>query len=183
MRTRPSLILLVTVTALSSVACGRHRRAKGAADPQATAQEPAAEAAPAVPEQTVLDWAIQTLQSKGYTCAVEETRYVCAVPGSNWPLTVSWVVETDKTTLWFDSYETRAFGQRCARYTNHMRDLASVPSSFTVSCDDTTQTFRMNTALQYSQELDLMPWVQSHLEQRASSQKLLRSAGALRKPG
>lgn len=139
------------------------------------------EAPPPAQEVSILDWAIQQLQANGYACTQEETRYTCNVPGSTWPLTVSWLVEQDKTSLWIDSYYMRAFGKRCDKYNNHMADLASPPDNFIVSCDDGPQSFRMNTSLLYTQDLDFMGWVKNHLEKRENSRKLLASVGALRK--
>ncbi len=153
-------------------ACGRHAGGGGG-----EAQEPAPDNRNA--GQVIVD----ILTSQGYACAAGDSSWTCNVPGDamNWPLSVSYISEQDGSqTIWIDSYATRAFGHKCAEYINHMTDLAVAADQFSVSCDDGTQTFRMNTAFTYA-NAEVMSWMNNHLSHRQASWQLLLSARALRK--
>jgi hypothetical protein len=61
-----------------------------------------------------------------------------------------------------------------------MNDLANPESAYAVSCDDKFQSFRMNTAVLYSPDLDIMGWMNNHLQLRDESVRLLASISAIR---
>jgi hypothetical protein len=136
---------------------------------------------PPVDDRSAGQVVIDILTQQGYTCAAEETRWICNSPAeAGWPFTVSYVPEETKTTIWIDSYVFRAFGKKCAQYTNHMADLAVPDNAFAVTCDDTTQQFRMNQSLLYGADLDVPAWAQNHLANRKKARGLLASAHAIR---
>ena len=167
-----------------SVGCHRHRHAKGAevvVTESAGPLPPVAEAAP-VDNRNAGQVVVDIITQLGYKCNVEETRWTCTSPNDpTWPFTVSFLVEETQTSIWLDSYQLRAFGHRCDEYTNHMADLAVPADSFVVSCDDTSQAFRMNTSVLYTSDLDVKAWLQNHLDHRATSLVLLKKAHAIRK--
>lgn len=177
--------------ALMASACGPARYAGPAAiDPpegqsspdgipivQPAAPEP--EPDTRTPGQVVVD----ILVSQGFACDAEESAWRCVPPSAkDWQLYVSFLNEANGTvTIWYDSYYARAFGQRCNRYNNAMRDLANTQFQFSVSCSDETQLFRMNTAVTYGPDLDVTGWANDHVQRRFDSWKLLDSIGAVRK--
>ncbi len=144
------------------------------------AEAPAAPAA-IVDNRTPGQVVVDILGQHGYTCKAEESRWICTTPAEvGWPFTVSYVPEETKTTIWIDSYTFRAFGKKCLQYTNHMADLAVPDNAFAVTCDDTTQQFRMNQSLLYGADLDVVAWTQTHLANRKKSRGLLTQAHAIR---
>jgi hypothetical protein len=60
------------------------------------------------PQKTAPGYVIETLTANGYPCAQEELCYLCNVPNSNWQVAVAvaWLVETDKISIWYDSYQS-----------------------------------------------------------------------------
>ncbi len=129
------------------------------------------------PGQVIVD----ILQAHGHSCAAEATRYVCTAPNDTWQYTVEYIVEANgSNTVWYDSYSNRAFAKKCARFNNAMADLKNPQHSFSTTCDDNTQAFRFNTALNYTPDLEVIEWIKSHLERRAESYRLLSSVGAIR---
>jgi hypothetical protein len=126
---------------------------------------------------------VDILQAHGHTCVAQETRYLCTAPGDAWQYTVEYLIDpnTGANTIWYDSYSNRAFAKKCARFNNAISDLKNTEHSFSATCDDNTQTFRFNTALNYGPELEVIEWIKSHLERRAEAFRLLSSVGAIRK--
>jgi hypothetical protein len=61
-----------------------------------------------------------------------------------------------------------------------MNDLANPESWCAVSCDDKFQSFRMNTAILYGPDIDVMGWMNNHLQRRDESLRLLGSIAAIR---
>ena len=173
---------LVILFAFSS-GCHRHPRQPKTGVYTLPVNGPGAEAPPVqiVDNRTPGQVVVEILQQNGYSCAAEDTRWICALPTEpGWTFTVSYVPEETKTTIWIDSYIFRAFGKRCAQYTNHMADLAVPDSAFAVTCDDTTQQFRMNQSLLYGADLDVLAWTQTHLGNRKKARGLLTQAHAIR---
>ncbi len=179
----PSRLAALAVLFAFSSGCHHHPRQPKTAAYTLPVDGPGAQA-PAVqivdnrtPGQVVID----ILQQNGYTCAAEDTRWVCNLPTEpGWPFTVSYVPEETKTTIWIDSYATRAFGKKCVQYANHLADLAVPDNAFEVTCDDTTQQFRMNQALIYGPDLEVLAWTQTHLANRKKARGLLASVHAIR---
>ncbi|NUO47797.1 MAG: hypothetical protein HOV80_02955 [Polyangiaceae bacterium] len=152
--------------------------------PDAQATDDAAStqpAEPAVDNRSPGQVIVDIIATVGYACTAEESRWVCAKPGDSWPITVSWVEEPGATTIWFDSYLTRAFAKRCGSFSNAVRDLAVPDHSFTASCNDDVQNFRLNTAVVYGADLDVTGWLKVHEADRATAASLLHSVRAIRK--
>ena len=165
--------------------CHRHHHARHAevvVTDNGSAPPAAVNPAPAVDNRNAGQVVVDILAQQGYTCTPEETRWSCTVPNDpSWPFYVSYVTQDDQSiVIWLDSYAFRAFGHPCEQYTNHMNDLAVPGDGFAASCDDSSQQFRMNTALQYN-NLDVPSWTQNHLGHRATSLDLLKKAHAIRK--
>ncbi|NUP13942.1 MAG: hypothetical protein HOW73_48525 [Polyangiaceae bacterium] len=123
---------------------------------------------------------VDILATQGYACVAEEARWVCTPPSDPWPMTVSYVPENGVTTIWFDSYSTRAFAKPCNRFNAATKDLAKADHSFTASCDDAIQSFRFNTAVVYGPDLDVVAWAKDHRDRRSEAHSLLVSVGAIR---
>lgn len=122
---------------------------------------------------------VDLLTGGGYTCNVEETRWQCQSGTVTWPLYISYLATDNPVTIWFDSYQNRAFARPCANFTDAMKDLAN-NTDFIVSCDDTTQQFRFNTYFSYAAGLDVTQLLAHHDEQRQNAVKLLDSVQAIR---
>jgi hypothetical protein len=147
----------------------------------ATGQQPATEQ-PAQDTRNAGQVIVDILVSQGRTCEVDDAnaRWVCTVPGSTWPETVQYVPKDDgQVTIWFDSFLDRAFARPCAKFVDAINDLNDPASSFTASCDDTAKNFRLNTAVVYGPELDVMAWVQNHEAKRADARNKLNSIHAI----
>jgi hypothetical protein len=173
---------LIVFVALSA-GCHRHHHPKGARDVVQTDNggAPPPVAAP-VDNRNAGQVVIDILTQQGYKCTVEETRWDCVSPNApNWTFYVSFIADDTQTTIWLDSYALRAFGHPCPEFTNDMNDLAVPNDGFQVTCDDSSQQFRMNTALQYGSDLDVTGWTQNHMTHREASMELLRKAHAIRK--
>jgi hypothetical protein len=160
----------------------RPAREAAEAEAAAAASQHQAQSEPAVDTRNEGQVIVDILGSMGYACTAEEALWTCTPPSATWWLTVSYVREEHGgTTIWFDSYATRAFAKPCSRFTAAMNDLASTTHAFSTTCDDGTQMFRYHTAVVYGPELDVGAWVASHLEQRLRAHNLLKSIGAIRK--
>lgn len=122
---------------------------------------------------------VDIMINNGYACTVQETRWECKGQEA-WPLYVSFVDTVNPITIWWDSYEYRAFAHQCGEYAQAMKDLAN-GTNFIASCDDTTQMFRFNTYAPYGPDLEVVNWAREHLNQRATSIKLLDSIHAIRR--
>lgn len=173
--------------AVFGVACGPGGYAGPAALPPPEGQSspdgiPIVQPAPPPDTRNEGQVVVDLLAQGGYTCIAEESRWSCTSQSTGkWPVYVSYVPEqTGQVTIWFDSYEYRAFAQPCPRFVDALKDLRNEQDSFSVSCDDKGQMFRMNTALSY-ENLDPNAWMKNHESRRASAWKLLDSIGAVRK--
>jgi hypothetical protein len=174
---------MLKLASLALVAASLAACAPGAVSfaPQTVATEPAPQE-PAADTRNAGQVIADILVSQGYTCNVQDTAWECMSAGSQWPVYVSYVPQEDgSTTIWFDSYLERAFAKPCDGFANAITDLAAPTASFTASCDDTSKKFRMNTAVVYGGDLDVMAWVHDHESRRASGAQNLRGIHALSK--
>lgn len=122
---------------------------------------------------------VDIMASQGYTCTMYELNWECSAPGSTWPVSVSFVEQEGATTIWFDSWLERAFAQPCSKFAFAVRDLADAQGSFEASCDDGRKMFRLNTAVTYGADLDVMGWLHDHEARRLQAGMNLRSIRAL----
>ena len=177
----PRIPLAILLASLAFTAgCHRHKHARGAEAVAGEAAPPAEEAAPPVDNRSAGQIFVDILAQSNYPCNVDtDNRWVCTNPNdAAWPFYVSEVDQPDQTLIMFDSYYLRAFGKRCDQFTNHMADLAVTADGFAVTCDDSSQQFRMDTMLQYQGGLDVTAWVQNHFGHRTASLDLLAKAHA-----
>ena len=177
-----SLALVVAACAPGMYSSQPMMASAPAADPAQQAAEPAAEPAAAPDTRSAGQVIADIMTSQGYTCTALDTSWECTSSASPWQLYVSYVPQDGgQTTIWFDSYAERAFANPCANFNNAITDLAAPASAFTASCDDASKKFRLNTAVVYGSDLDVMGWVHNHEAQRASAAHNLRSIHALSK--
>jgi hypothetical protein len=154
--------LLAAVSCLLLLACGPAQRPAAV---QAGAEVPAAGAQPGSDED-IPRWVLRTLIGAGYQCNEDSPTQMCMTQDDRWIVNVTTRVEADRAIILFDSFVPRTAHAACHTFRDQMAALRSDPSLFSVSCTDSAQQFRMNTALQYHQDLDVSAWIEEHRRSR-----------------
>jgi hypothetical protein len=98
-----------------------------------------------------------------------------------WQVSIATRVEASQALVMFDSYLTRAAGTACHALEAQMASLRSAETRFDVSCNDSSSRFRLNTTLVYSEQLDVVAWLQQHRTSRLQAWTLLESAHAVQR--
>jgi hypothetical protein len=170
---RSFLRLLVPLVALTT-ACGP--RVRTTQDPVAAEPAPQQEEAQAPPapapasserfDRQVAGWTILTLRHAGYRCSEDSPTFQCMTNDDTWVINVTIRPQGEQMLILFDSMVPRAQGTQCASYRTQMDGLRSAANLFTVDCNDSSGQFRMNTALTYAQDLDLVGWMQAYRQHR-----------------
>jgi hypothetical protein len=154
--------------AVLMLACGPRARGSEplpAGEPvEQAAAQPAA--APMSDRKAFGTWAITSLRDAGYKCSEDSPTFQCMAADDTWVIDVTLRMETDVWYVMFDSYVPRAAESQCALYRPKMQALRSDPNFFTVDCNDSSQRFRMSTALKYHTELQLPAWLEGHRRSR-----------------
>jgi hypothetical protein len=173
MRMMRAAILLAVVSCAPGAYMVTNAPAQQTQDPQ--------QAAPAVDNRSPSEVVASIIQSQGYACvSTDQGNWQCTPPSGVWSFYVSEQTNNDgSTTIFLDSWAERAFARPCVKFTDAMNDLADGQSAFTATCDDGSKKFRLNTALSYGSDLDVVAWVQNHEQHRMNAAQQLKGIRAL----
>ena len=179
---RPLLVFAMALGSSATAAClGTAPHYGPAVEEPHAAQPQVANVPPTKRPPAPFERVVRTFAGQGFACRSEPTRVVCEVPGSDWPLTVELLAEQDRmTAVWIDSYLSRPLARPCREFTNALSDLNSGGGNLQVTCDDTIQSFRLNTAFTYGEDLDPVGLANVHLQERSRAYRLLDAIGAIR---
>ena len=126
-------------------------------------------------------WVLSTLIAAGYRCNEDSPTQMCMTQDDSWVVNVTTRVEADRAIILFDSFLPRTANAACHTFRDQMAALRSDPSLFSVSCTDSAQQFRMNTALHYRQDLDLSAWIEEHRRSRYNAWQQLTAVSAVQR--
>jgi hypothetical protein len=172
-----SSIMKRALLAMVLVACGGGAEVPANAPVNALVQAPAP-----VDTRNAGQVVVDILGTLGYACTAGDMSWSCAVPPGQTdpePLSVSFTDDGANTRIYFETFRKRAFAKPCAQFVDHMNDLANPGDAFDVTCDDSSQTFRLRTTFNYY-DTDVAAWINAHRVNRASSLALLKKSHALR---
>lgn len=129
-------------------------------------------------DDSIPRWVMTSIVNAGYRCN-EDSPTLCMTEDDDWVVSVATRVESNQALIMLDSFAARTPQSACHAFKVEMQSLRSEPHLFSVSCNDSSAQFRMNTTLVYSQELDVTAWMEQHRKSRYDAWQKLSSASAL----